>query len=969
MAVNKLELLGPWNCTHTTWRAPHGHSEHCIDFVTVPAVYKDQCTLSKVVEDFDLHNGDGDHSLVALQLAWSIFSTATTTASAFHAKINFDRSKIKRDCILDGVAAVPAPAWHTDVHTHFHVYNQALRDCLTKHCPKSRSSPKKSFITKEIWDIRKRKLACKKQLRALGRRTKQETLSAFFQAWARGLKEQENDHAESYQHYMVTISCWRLKLGIKAIHLAAHMKQQLQTARKYALSASLQELPDSASANLILQTIKEHIGPTNLRHLKRKTIRQTQADLLEKYMMRSQLGGKRHVPVTLGLHEARAYLRAAAADGHSAVLLMVDLVEAFYRVLRPLALGNEYSDEEIAKLAHKLRLPDDALHQLYAHLADPSAIAKAGMTMTAQQVLQAIHSDTFSQMPGQIDICRTTVGTRPGDSFADVVFTFLFSRVLENFHKRLQQQELQEYVQIDPQFDPFRRFCPDEGAWEIYSGPVWMDDLTVVLRADNADAAIQKAGVVSSILLDTLEEHAMTPNLQKGKTALLFALKGRGCRKRKSQFFGPNSPGTMTVIGEHSTRQISVVGEYVHLGGVLHHRGDHRKEMRRRVAMAHQTFNAHRRHIFQNAVIPLDRRVQLFQSLVLSRLLYGSESWHLCDVKSKGFLHTSIIKLYKRLLKLQPAATWTDDEICVALQLPTPTELLRRVRLRYLGTLHQCEDTVSWRILHNDKEWCTLIVDDLQWLWRQICTCTYLPDPASNLEPWRYLWRFHQPYWKGLIRRAFLHAALQRQNQLLVRQNFVAFLHVLKEEQVIRGQISEPRVCGAQNSTVVYGCLCCKKAFRSRGHGPSLPDDRLREVELFDIELYAKVTELFLQSDPETHAQELFDLLTTQPISWTACCGTLRAIQTNATVDDAKAFGYDQLQQFLSFLDGFCDPKTWEFLLTHTQHDHQPDIEELEQELAYAEVLESAPRPAAFGAHRLAMVAGYGPHIGPDYAG
>jgi hypothetical protein len=188
------------------------------------------------------------------------------------------------------------------------------------------------------------------------------------------------------------------------------------------------------------------------------------------------------------------------------------------------------------------------------------------------------------------------------------VFTFLFSRVLENFHNRLQQQELQEYVQIDPQFDPFRRGNSEESSWEVYSGPVWMDDLTVVLRADNADAAIQKAGVVSSILLDTLEEHAMRPNLQKGKTALLFALKGRGSRRRKSQFFGPNSPGTMTVIGEHSTRQISVVGEYVHLGGVLHHRGDHRKEMRRRVAMAHQTFNAHRRHIFQNAVISLDRR-------------------------------------------------------------------------------------------------------------------------------------------------------------------------------------------------------------------------------------------------------------------------------------------------------------------------------------------------------------------------
>lgn len=73
--------------------------------------------------------------------------------------------------------------------------------------------------------------------------------------------------------------------------------------------------------------VSSHIGKTLHR-----TVRQTQAHLLEAFMTRSQLGGKRKVPVTLGLHEARAYLRAAALQHQSAALLMVDLVEAFYRV-------------------------------------------------------------------------------------------------------------------------------------------------------------------------------------------------------------------------------------------------------------------------------------------------------------------------------------------------------------------------------------------------------------------------------------------------------------------------------------------------------------------------------------------------------------------------------------------------------------------------------------------------------------
>jgi hypothetical protein len=138
--------------THTTWRAPHGASEHCIDYVTIPATHKDHCLLSTVVEDFDLHNGDGDHSLVALQLAWSATSIATTNTSAFHAKASFDRNKIQREGIAKMVSNIGAPAWHTDVLTF---------TPTTKHCgiafqrtvpriavdPRSLSSQRKSGIS------------------------------------------------------------------------------------------------------------------------------------------------------------------------------------------------------------------------------------------------------------------------------------------------------------------------------------------------------------------------------------------------------------------------------------------------------------------------------------------------------------------------------------------------------------------------------------------------------------------------------------------------------------------------------------------------------------------------------------------------------------------------------------------------------------------------------------------------------
>ena len=43
-------------------------------------------------------------------------------------------------------------------------------------------------------------------------------------------------------------------------------------------------------------------------------------------------------------------------------------------------------------------------------------------------VLRALHTDTNFHLPGQSDVCKTLVGTRPGHCFADVIFSYLWAR-------------------------------------------------------------------------------------------------------------------------------------------------------------------------------------------------------------------------------------------------------------------------------------------------------------------------------------------------------------------------------------------------------------------------------------------------------------------------------------------------------------------------------------------------------------
>eukprot|EP00435_Cladocopium_sp_Y103_P066288 s450_g28.t1 len=566
-------------------------------------------------------------------------------------------------------------------------------------------------------------------------------------------------------------------------------------------------LPESYRSLLI----SSHMGK-----VLHRTVRQFQADLADRYMCAQQLGGRRHVPVTLGVHEARSFLRFGQGQSRSVGLLLVDLTEAFYRVLRPLAVGCPYTDEQIASIASRLNMPTDTLHELYQHLQEPDALTQAQLPPHLQRTIRALHTNTFFQMHGQTDCCHTTIGSRPGDSFADVVFSYLFARVLKNFQHKIEALGLQEYVPDMDTFDPWNR-PPPHAPCMPYLGPVWMDDLCVGVTADTPAALLSKAGTTASVLLETLESFGMTPNLKRGKTELLVSLRGPGVRASKRQLFGPHSDGTLPVVCETGTKHITVTGQYLHLGGQLHHSGDHRHEMRRRLALAHSTFTSHRRSMFQNAAIPLKKRVELFRTLVLSRLMYGSDSWVLVDLKSRQFWQASVIRLYRRLLRASHDAHLSDEAVLNALHLPSPSELLRQTRLRYIGTLHQCSAVVTRGLLNSDTAWCALLCEDLQWMWRQLANSSQLPDPATHFASWRYLWQYHGHYWKGLIKRAVQHAILQRYNNAIVCEAHCHILHRLTTQ----GRIQVPTCVFDSDDPATpdafFGCMQCQLKFKSKG--------------------------------------------------------------------------------------------------------------------------------------------------------
>ena len=198
-------------------------------------------------------------------------------------------------------------------------------------------------------------------------------------------------------------------------------------------------------------------------------------------MQHQQLGGRPKISVSMACHICRAYQRWQRDRGRNFGFLFLDLTEAFYRVLRPLALGGQWSDETLARMAQRLQLPDDVLADLYVKLQEPHSLDLAGAPSHHQRYIRALHQDTFFYVDGQTDICRTELGSRPGDSFADIIFGYLWARLLRRLQVDLQQVGLLEVVSQPTDLGLNGQHSPTELP---LLGPTWCDDLAVVGAAD-----------------------------------------------------------------------------------------------------------------------------------------------------------------------------------------------------------------------------------------------------------------------------------------------------------------------------------------------------------------------------------------------------------------------------------------------------------------------------------------------------
>ena len=533
--------------------------------------------------------------------------------------------------------------------------------------------------------------------------------------------------------------------------------------------------------------------------------------LFEAFLQAQQTGGRKKIPVQLAVHQLRAFLRHGEHCKTPTGVLYLDLTEAFYRILREAPMGGILTDELVAHILRRMHLPADSLHQLHELLQGPCALAQAGFPEFARNAIQSVHTSTHFWVQGQSDVSRTAMGSRPGDPFADWIFSFAWACILKEVEQYMIDTGINDPMQGQHMLPLFGRHAPADHQFH-FVGPNWMDDLALCVHASSCSQLVSQMSRLTGFLLDLCDRHCMAPNLKPGKTEIIFSFRGAQCRTFKKQFYGPNAPKALPIVCERDTKYVQLVTQYRHLGGLTHHCGDMRAEIQRRAAIAHGAMNQHRRVLFQNKCIAFSSRCELFQMLVMSKFMYGADSWVATSDRTQNCFATAVYKLYRRLLKLPPDAHISDAEVLCRVQLPCPEVLLRQARLRYFATLVHANLPDLWSVLAWDVLWCGLLEDDMLWMWRQLCRSSALQDPRQHYEQWLFTIQHSPGYWKRLVRRATQHSVQQRQRLWQVEQFHYAVLPRMHElvdlppapapaEVIVEG----PR----------FGCMLCKRRFKN----------------------------------------------------------------------------------------------------------------------------------------------------------
>ena len=450
-----------------------------------------------------------------------------------------------------------------------------------------------------------------------------------------------------------------------------------------------------------------------------------------------QISSQTRPSVLTAAHAVRAHMNEARRNGRSSFSLFVDISQAYYRVIRQFAYGADLSDEHTVSFLRQIGFEDFCLQDIAEMMEETNALENIGCPPFLRKQVQALHDNTWFSLAQDSAFIRTRRGTRPGDGYADIIWSLVFAKWIKRLETRLHDSEAFPEKLWNGQIG----VQSEVGTIPVRSAlVVWADDVAILGQSDDAETLVSKLAFTCNAMVEELCSFGLNPNFRDGKTEAVIDLRGPGATKTRRRIFTQQQCRLQLQTKLPDQPSLKVVARYKHLGGLISHGARIHPEISHRVGQANRTFKDYQAKIFRNPKVPLETRLMVLNATVMATLQYGAGTWTRLTLKDMQLWTSSHMSFYRRLFYRlhhhSDVRHMTDSYILATLEVPHPSTTLRLLRLRWYGSCLQLDLPAFWSILAYERYWLDDVAQDLQWMYSQIKGYTGLPDPAVHLDTW-----------------------------------------------------------------------------------------------------------------------------------------------------------------------------------------------------------------------------------------
>ena len=575
-----------------------------------------------------------------------------------------------------------------------------------------------------------------------------------------------------------------------------HMRQPVQWRGGVLYAAYKNHGPASLPENFRSLFVSSTVGKTY-----HKLLRSTAQPQLQRALHGLHLGSKRQAPLTYAALYLQSHFRSCHRKRWSVGALFLDLKAAYYGVVREIVTGDITHDDTVTRVFARFGLSGEDLRHMMEIVVNGGLMTEAAVHPMVVGAVRDIHFKTWfvSQYSDGRHLAATEAGSRPGESWADAIFAYLFSRILDTVAEIADGEGLFEHLYHDNEAGPFSE--PGAGLPVLAREAVWADDAVFPFADPCPMRMMTKATRLASIIISTCESHGLTPNLRRGKTSFVLHLVGKGKNKAREHYF---AHGQAALYLTDLDVWVPVVAQYVHLGGVVEAAGSMRGEARRRLALLNGAYDMGKKLVFQNKRIVLATSARMFEIAVLPTAfnlaiwLPDGNAWHqLCD----GYART----VRRMLAPMVPEGQMYRVPLTFVHLLTNCWRLplvAMQQRLSLLCSMVAMAPDLLWAGLQEEQGWLRAVRKDLAILHEEDGT---FPGPTEAEWPlWSAQLRRRDSFKyrvKKILRK--LHA---RENQRELVKVGLWAMHRYAVEQLPLGRSDDDR----------WACRSCCKGFASK---------------------------------------------------------------------------------------------------------------------------------------------------------